>query len=178
MGGCTGYLVGAGLLAAGMGGYALVGMAAAIAASTHAPLMATVLAFELSADYAVVLPLVLATAVATAVARQLSRDSIYTDRVHSRERRDLRLWRARMCRHERLPRWLQLRGEEHARPSRLGEGLSPPVSRADEAVGIRTRGVIDQLLLLPVVDGAVFAVACRRRPRPAWCRPIATGSER
>jgi CIC family chloride channel protein len=89
IGGCAGYLVGAALLAAGFdvgppGGYALVGMAAAIAAATHAPLMAAILAFELSGDYAVVLPLVLATALATAFAKTLGRDSIYTAELRAR----------------------------------------------------------------------------------------------
>jgi CIC family chloride channel protein len=60
-----------------IGGYALVGMAAAIAATTHAPLMAAVLVFELSGDYAIALPLVLATALATLVSRAMRRDSIY-----------------------------------------------------------------------------------------------------
>jgi CIC family chloride channel protein len=87
LGGCTGYLVGVGLAQAGFdvgppGGYALVGMAAAIAAATHAPLMGAVLAFELSGDYAVVLPLVLATAIATAVSRALGQDSIYMAELH------------------------------------------------------------------------------------------------
>jgi CIC family chloride channel protein len=59
------------------GGFALVGMAAATAATTHAPLMAAVMAFELSGDYAVVLPLLVATALATALSRFLSKDSIY-----------------------------------------------------------------------------------------------------
>ena len=89
LGGCTGYLLGAGLGAAGFdvgppGGYALVGMAAAIAAATHAPLMAAVLAFELSGDYAVVLPLVLATAIATALSRMLGQDSIYMAELRAR----------------------------------------------------------------------------------------------
>lgn len=89
LGGCTGYLIGVGLGAAGFdvgppGGYALVGMAAAIAAATHAPLMAAVLAFELSGDYAVVLPLVLATAIATALARMLGQDSIYMAELRAR----------------------------------------------------------------------------------------------
>jgi len=66
------------------GGYALVGMAAAVAATTHAPLMATVLGFELSGDYAIVLPLLLATAVATLLARHLERDSIYTAELRRR----------------------------------------------------------------------------------------------
>ena len=60
------------------GGYALVGMAAMIAATTRAPLMAAVLVFELSGDYAIVLPLVLATAFATLLSRRLSVESIYT----------------------------------------------------------------------------------------------------
>jgi CIC family chloride channel protein len=66
------------------GGYALVGMSAAIAATTHAPLMAAVMVFELSGDYAIVLPLVLATAVATLVSRRLGRDSIYTKELRER----------------------------------------------------------------------------------------------
>lgn len=89
IGGCVGYLVGIGLHALGFdvgppGGYALVGMAAAIAAATHAPLMAAVLAFELSGDYAVVLPLVLATAIATALSRTLGPDSIYMAELRAR----------------------------------------------------------------------------------------------
>jgi CIC family chloride channel protein len=66
------------------GGYALVGMAAAIAATTHAPMMAAVMVFELSGDYAIALPLVLATAVATAASRRLRRDSIYTAELRQR----------------------------------------------------------------------------------------------
>ena len=59
------------------GSYALVGMAAATAASIHAPLTAAVLVFELSGDYAIVLPLLLATVVATTVARGLGSESVY-----------------------------------------------------------------------------------------------------
>jgi CIC family chloride channel protein len=89
IGGCTGFLFGSALGALGLdvgppGGYALVGMASAIAATTHAPLMAAVLAFELSGDYAVVLPLVLATALATALSRMFDRHSIYTAELRDR----------------------------------------------------------------------------------------------
>jgi CIC family chloride channel protein len=59
------------------GGYALVGMAAATAASTHAPLTAAVLVFELSGDYPIVLPLLLSTVVATALSRWAGSDSVY-----------------------------------------------------------------------------------------------------
>jgi CIC family chloride channel protein len=80
-----GFLQRVGGLALGQaGGYALVGMAAATAATTHAPLMAAVMAFELSGDYAVVLPLLLATAVATAISRRIRKDSIYTTELRRR----------------------------------------------------------------------------------------------
>ena len=89
VGGATGFLYASALAGAGLpigppAGYALVGMAAATAATTHAPLMAAVMAFELSGDYAVVLPLMLATALATIVSRRLRRDSIYTAELRER----------------------------------------------------------------------------------------------
>ncbi|MET0344060.1 MAG: chloride channel protein [Polyangiales bacterium] len=65
-------------------GYALVGMAAAIAATSHAPLMAAVMVFELSGDYAVVLPLAVSTALATAASRAMRRDSIYGAELRAR----------------------------------------------------------------------------------------------
>jgi CIC family chloride channel protein len=89
VGGAIGFLYASGLGHAGVhlgpaGGYALVGMAAATAATTHAPLMAAVMAFELSGDYAIALPLVLATAIATLVSRRLRRESIYTAELRER----------------------------------------------------------------------------------------------
>jgi len=68
----------------GPGAYALVGMAAMTAATTHAPMMAAVLVFELSGDYAVVVPLLLATAVATLLSRTLRADSIYSAELRRR----------------------------------------------------------------------------------------------
>lgn len=67
-----------------VGGYALVGMAAVSAATTHAPLMAAVLVFELSGDYAVVLPLMLATTMAAALSRRLRPRSVYTQELERR----------------------------------------------------------------------------------------------
>jgi CIC family chloride channel protein len=69
--------------------YALVGLAAAMAATTHAPLTGAVLACELSGDYALLLPLLVATALAAAWARRLYVDSVYTAEL---SRRGLR-WR-------------------------------------------------------------------------------------
>jgi CIC family chloride channel protein len=58
-------------------GYALVGMAAAAAATIHAPLTAAVMVFELSGDYPIVLPLLLSTIVATGLSRALGGESVY-----------------------------------------------------------------------------------------------------
>ncbi|MFZ5468515.1 MAG: chloride channel protein [Myxococcota bacterium] len=68
----------------GPGAYALVGMAAMTAATTHAPMMAAVLVFELSGDYAIVVPLLLATGVATLVSRLMRADSIYSAELSKR----------------------------------------------------------------------------------------------
>ncbi|HEY6177188.1 MAG TPA: chloride channel protein, partial [Kofleriaceae bacterium] len=95
IGGCTGALYAWGLhavLGDAIGSpstYALVGLAAAMAASTHAPLTGAVLACELSGDYALMLPLLVATALAAAWARRLYVDSVYTAEL---TRRGLR-WR-------------------------------------------------------------------------------------
>ncbi len=95
LGACAGTLCSLGLHAAlgdaiaSPGAYALVGLAAALAATTHAPLTATVLACELSGDWALVLPLLLACSVAAGLARGLYMDSVYTAEL---TRRGLR-WR-------------------------------------------------------------------------------------
>src|SRR5262249_20668143 len=95
VGGCTGALYAFGLHAifgdalASPSTYALIGLAASISATTHAPLTGAVLACELSGDYALVLPLLVATALAAAWARRLYIDSVYTAEL---SRRGLR-WR-------------------------------------------------------------------------------------
>ncbi|CAN5922885.1 hypothetical protein BH11MYX3_BH11MYX3_13500 [soil metagenome] len=95
LGACAGTLCALGLHAAlgdviaSPGAYALVGLAAALAATTHAPLTATVLACELSGDWALVLPLLVACAIAAGLARRLYIDSVYTAEL---SRRGLR-WR-------------------------------------------------------------------------------------
>jgi CIC family chloride channel protein len=60
------------------GGYALVGMAAALSATTHAPVLSSVMVFEMSGDYSIVLPLLLATSIAAWASRLLSPRSVYT----------------------------------------------------------------------------------------------------
>ena len=59
-------------------------MAAATAASIHAPLTAAVMIFELSGDYLIVLPLMLTTVVATACSRGLNSESVYEAELRKR----------------------------------------------------------------------------------------------
>jgi chloride channel protein, CIC family len=66
------------------GSYALVGMAAATAASIHAPLTAAIIVFELSGDYLIALPLILATVVATAASKALGAQSVYETELRKR----------------------------------------------------------------------------------------------
>lgn len=64
--------------------YALVGMAAVVAATTHAALTAILMLFELTSDYKVILPIMLAAVIATAIAQIVQRDSIYTLKLRRR----------------------------------------------------------------------------------------------
>lgn len=58
--------------------YALVGMAAMVAATTHAPLTAVLLVYELTGQYDFILPLMLTAAIATSLAKRLAGESLYT----------------------------------------------------------------------------------------------------
>lgn len=69
---------------ASSGAYAMVGMGALVAATTHAPLTAVLILFELTANYRIILPLMLACTLATLVATRLSRVSIYTEKLRRR----------------------------------------------------------------------------------------------
>jgi CIC family chloride channel protein len=59
------------------GAFALVGMGAMLAATTHSPLLAMLMVFELSLNYSLMPPLMLACVVATLVGRRLHSESIY-----------------------------------------------------------------------------------------------------
>jgi CIC family chloride channel protein len=59
--------------------FALAGMGALLAGTTHAPLTAVVMVFEMTLDYEVVVPLLLGSAVASLVASRLSTNSVYTE---------------------------------------------------------------------------------------------------
>jgi CIC family chloride channel protein len=74
-------------LAAEPGAYALVGMGAVVAATTHAPITAIVILFELTGEYEIILPLMIACTISTLLAMRLRQDSIYTIRLSARGRR-------------------------------------------------------------------------------------------
>jgi len=60
------------------GAYALVGMAAVVAATIRAPLTASLILFELTQDYRVILPIMISGVVALAIAQRFEPSSIYT----------------------------------------------------------------------------------------------------
>ena len=69
---------------ASSGAYALVGMGALVAGTTHAPITAILIIFELTGTYEIILPLMLSCIVSTIIATSLMRGSIYTIKLHRR----------------------------------------------------------------------------------------------
>lgn len=65
----------------GPGAYALVGMGALVAATSHAPLTGIVIMFELTGDYQIILPVMVACILSTVVASSLKEESIYTQKL-------------------------------------------------------------------------------------------------
>ena len=61
------------------GAYALVGMGAIAAGTTHAPISAILIIFEMTHNYAIILPLMAACILSSVVSRALKKESIYTD---------------------------------------------------------------------------------------------------
>jgi len=60
------------------GAYAVVGMGAVVAATTHGPLQAILIIFEMTGDYKFILPLMITCIISCLVARRLCGESIYT----------------------------------------------------------------------------------------------------
>lgn len=60
------------------GAYALVGMAAVVAGTTHASLTALIMVFELTNNYKIILPLMLTIIIASIVSRSILKGSLYT----------------------------------------------------------------------------------------------------
>lgn len=85
VGACLGYLFGAALghfwpdPLLSPSGFALLGMGAFLAGTTHAPIMAIIMIFELTLDYQLMLPLMLACVIAYYISRSLEPVPIYSE---------------------------------------------------------------------------------------------------
>lgn len=82
------------------GAYALLGMGAVLAGTTHAPVSAVLIIFELTGDYGLILPLMLGAFLSTVISRRLEPESLYTSVLH---RRNVRI-------PESVPHWLREEG--------------------------------------------------------------------
>jgi CIC family chloride channel protein len=85
-GGAFGFLVNAVFpgATASPGAYALVGMAAMVAGTTHAPITAMLIIFEMTSDYRIILPLMVAVVFSALFAGRLFSHSIYTVKLAKR----------------------------------------------------------------------------------------------
>ncbi|MFL5350963.1 MAG: chloride channel protein [Hyalangium sp.] len=66
------------------GAYALLGMGAVLAGTTHAPVSAVLIIFELTGDYGLILPLMLGAFLSTVISRKLEPESLYTSVLNRR----------------------------------------------------------------------------------------------
>lgn len=72
-------------ITASSGAYALVGMAAMVAATTHAPVTAVLIIFEMTTEYTVILPLMITSIIAMVISsRLLNGSNIYTLKLQRR----------------------------------------------------------------------------------------------
>jgi CIC family chloride channel protein len=71
--------------------FALVGMGAFLAATTHAPIMAIIMIFELTLDYEIILPLMLACVVGYYTAVSFEKRSIYSESLKRKGAGDFRV---------------------------------------------------------------------------------------
>jgi chloride channel protein, CIC family len=65
-------------ITANPGAYAIVGMGAVVAGTTHAPIQGFLIIFEMTQDYRIIPPLMICCVIATFVSRGIKRESIYT----------------------------------------------------------------------------------------------------
>ncbi|RMH77065.1 MAG: CBS domain-containing protein, partial [Calditrichaeota bacterium] len=81
------------------GAYALVGMGALVAGTTHAPISAILIIFELTNDYHIIPPLMVSCIISVLIATYFKKESIYTEKLVRRglniyEGRDINILRA------------------------------------------------------------------------------------
>lgn len=150
------------------GVYAVVGMAAFVAGTTHAPIAAILILFEMTRDFQIILPLMISCVIATTVARGLLKESIYTLKL---ARRGVKL---RGGRDEAVLQSLTVRETMQADATVLEESMSfrevrdlalrsrhhvfPVVSAEGRFTGVVTLGALRPFL----VDEGLHGVAVAR----------------
>ena len=72
-------------LSAHPGVYAIVGMGAVVAGTTHGTLSAILIVYEMTGDYRIILPIMVTAGLSGAVARLIDHESIYTKKLSRRE---------------------------------------------------------------------------------------------
>ncbi len=72
-------------LCANPGLYAIVGMGAVVAGTTHGTLTAILIVYEMTGDYRIILPIMIAAGLASVVARFIDPESIYLKKLSRRE---------------------------------------------------------------------------------------------
>lgn len=123
-----------------IGAYALVGMGAMLAGTTHAPLLAMIMIFELTLNYSLMPPLMLTCVISTLLARALNSTNVYSEGL---ELKGL----AASWESERL-------GTASRR--RIGDLMlapTPPLAEADSFDTIAERFIRSTYHFLPVVNG-------------------------
>lgn len=73
-------------ITASSGAYALVGMGAVVAGTTHAPITAILIIFEMTGNYRIILPMMITCILSTILASSLKKGSIYTIKLLRRGR--------------------------------------------------------------------------------------------
>lgn len=148
--------------------YALVGMAAMVAATTGAPITAALLVFEITGDYAIMLPLMTCVAISQLIAGRFSPDTLYTgwlrrrgERIeHGRDRRALDDIRVRSIQATQSPmvRDSAPIGVAVACFAQGAPGVLPVVDEAHRLVGVLTATEIGALARAPrELDGLLVA---------------------
>jgi len=77
-------------LSAHPGVYAIVGMGAVVAGTTHGTLSAILIVYEMTGDYRIILPIMVAAGLASVVARFIDHESIYHKKLSRREQSSAR----------------------------------------------------------------------------------------
>ena len=125
-----------------IGAYGLVGMGAVFAGAARAPITAVLILFELTGDYQIMLPMMLAIALSAGLSTVLSRDTIYTLKLH---RRGIDLQPGRI----RNPMEV-ISVRDAMRP------MPNPIDAATPIAAVLERFAADDVDALPVVDAGAY----------------------